>query len=90
MSEHTPGPWVVKTPWGKRSEFRDVVAPGVPGFEARCKRGNANLIAAAPELKEAIFAHLESRSIVWDAGLDGPTEIERQMVAALEKVVGQE
>ena len=56
MIDHTPGPWVVKTPWGKGSEFRDVVAPGVLGFEARCKRGNANLIAAAPELYKALDA----------------------------------
>ena len=88
MTDHTPGPWKVDRAEDPMGDLGVLDQHGE--WVATCLAVNANIIAAAPELKEAILAHLENRSLIWDAGLDGPTEIERQMLAALGKAVGRE
>ena len=80
MSKHTPGPWVtlpeeVDKPYirirgtrlGGRYKVANVITPvyeGVHEREATETRANARLIAAAPELLEALKKMLE----VWEHG----------------------
>jgi hypothetical protein len=92
MTKHTPGPWHIRTnrhpqtdglPWG----WVDAAAPGVsqrliPGVAVQWVRGdvseaNARLIAAAPELLEALRC---LRRWMGPTGLD--EEIDAAMRAA--------
>ena len=52
MSEHTPGPWFVDPRDNYNVKARD--EEGQAFQIARCAAGNAHLIAAAPELLEAL------------------------------------
>jgi len=51
MSEHTPGPWVGKTPFISDSSGKTIAT--VEPFAA-AEHANARLIAAAPDLLEAL------------------------------------
>src|SRR5690606_21912142 len=66
MTEHTPGPWKVDTSYQWPSKVSSTVAPYDEGWICDCSSGrrgsmemarslaNARLIAAAPELLEAL------------------------------------
>ena len=66
MSEHTPGPWKIERPsWrrGGRNDCKQAITAGGFGTVAVCTRANhnqdidsrnANIIAAAPDLLEAL------------------------------------
>lgn len=100
MSKHTPGPWRIGLPpliWGLtiRTEQGLIVANATTGLDVPT-RANARLIAAAPELLEALIkvtaslawnAHGECRSIH-----DGPIMPSAEAVefarAAIDKATG--
>jgi hypothetical protein len=88
MSKHTPGPWSVSPPWmgfsvinGSDDKMVFAIAAGSPEEKRpddECE-ANARLIAAAPEMLEALKVLLdEYLSLVnsgdcgfWDAEKDG-------------------
>lgn len=59
--DHTPGPWTVDLPWAlKNSGHYIVMAENTPIADCGPNRAsNARLIAAAPELLEALQIFLE-------------------------------
>ena len=66
-TKHTPGPWVAREYDGRiyidtiEGLFRPgYMATGVLSFDARGNEANARLIAAAPELLEALIDMVES------------------------------
>jgi hypothetical protein len=68
MSEHTKGPW--KTIMDRNTlmvqsedEFETWVARPIVGIPAKESKANANLIAAAPEMYEAIQAALRIKDL---------------------------
>ena len=77
MSKHTPGPWVIRTAATYRSQVEaidpkgraDVVARiTAPRKGAEASDANAHLIAAAPDMLEA----LEAVEAWWNAhGIEG-------------------
>ena len=61
MSTHTPGPWRVERQNGGPTAREWIIAGAKPGYLAEvgdcgggCAKANARLIAAAPELLEAL------------------------------------
>ena len=55
MGKHTPGPWIVtKDPHGTSDDYCIGVADGKIDQIAVCSERDARLIAAAPELAEAL------------------------------------
>ena len=77
MTKHTPGPWFAvdghHTPWtealliGTDPEGMEAVAHTTRGFGAPTQWANARLIAAAPEMYEAL-ERLEARAATGDLG----------------------
>lgn len=100
----TPGPWEVKpeevdkpyirirgTQLGGRFKVANVLTPvyeGVPVREANETRANAHLIAAAPELLEALQLCEEFMSLLPSTGFDGLARIEGAR-AAIAKALGE-
>ncbi len=87
--KHTPGPWkAVKAAHGPIDIFdqqgQDVVTVYGGGVEAESKIANANLIAAAPELLEAL--HLVGMSAGWQYLT---METRKVVEAALDKAEGR-
>lgn len=72
MGTHTPGPWTVSEldALGEPSEFYIFIEPGVAVIERKIAGGDqhdmpdARLIAAAPELFEALVALMEYAGII--------------------------
>lgn len=69
-ARHTPGPWLVFKPKGKSSRgigpsVELIVARATPSFYEGVHHAasNANLIAAAPDLLEALKRILQERSV---------------------------
>ena len=88
MSEHTPGPWAIYV-----NAPSDVVIRKMSkdGYElcaiARVSSGyaNAHLIAAAPELLEALDATLKLIELVWPTDSD----VTRKARSAIAKATGE-
>jgi hypothetical protein len=93
MSKHTPGPWVVD-PRAKLRVFAankaTVASAGCTDTERSSWEANARLIAAAPELLEALQlmldAHLDT------SGTDGPLQMAAKDAAdaAIAKATGEQ
>jgi len=87
---HTPGPWHVH-PWGDNSyeiNSTQLTVCNVPGFsdetvDSGSAESNARLIAAAPDLLEA----LEGLMPMWESGIDEPWV--RKARAAIKKAKGE-
>jgi hypothetical protein len=63
MSAHTPGPWIVFNGDGSFG----VLPAGRPGLIAECKNTHdARLIAAAPDMLEALHEHIRVVKIFMD------------------------
>lgn len=100
----TPGPWEIKpeevdrpyirirgTQWGGRFKVANVLSPdydGVHHREADETRANARLIAAAPELLEALQLCEEFMSQLPSTGFDGLARIEFARTA-INKAIGE-
>lgn len=93
MSEHTPGPWVVQTPMTGDDlvvearpgmDYHELVRVRAPQYGNGANfdemRANARLIAAAPELLEALKA-LTDRIIADNSPLCMTPEHDRAVVA---------
>jgi len=84
MSEHTKGPWEAR--WSERGQYWFIDHPQQEGSatltKLDCDEADARLIAAAPELLEALKDAIE---IIEGTGLDA--SIQR---AAIAKATGQE
>lgn len=88
-TKHTPGPWQVLPP----KEGQPSITIAIPSNDAvyvagSTKEANARLIAAAPELLEALEAMVEmygprGSNIIWD----GPIPLAQE---AINKARGQE
>jgi len=82
---HTPGPWIAQIKIGSIDSFRILSINPSVGC-AKClvceldRRANANLIAAAPELLEALEAALNF--------IDDPKQ-QARAVAVIEKARGE-
>lgn len=103
--KHTPGPWEMKpeevdkpyirirgTQLGGRFKIANVLTPvydGVPEREAKETRANAQLIAAAPELLEALQLCEEFMSQLPSTGFDGLARIEGAR-KAITKALGEQ
>jgi len=104
MSKHTPGPWQVLpeecdkpyirirgTVLGGRYKIANVITPSYEGVherEAVETRANARLIAAAPELLEALKAFVADWSD--DTGMSSPSyESVRLAREAIAKAEGE-
>jgi hypothetical protein len=94
MTTHTPGPWHVHTNIGRKGET-GVIADGAPCIIAIMGNqkewpaetaNNAQLIAAAPELLEALE---EALSVMGEWGEDGDPEWAEQARAAIAKAKGE-
>ena len=102
--KHTPGPWEMKpeevdkpyirirgTQLGGRFKIANVLTPvydGVPEREAKETRANAQLIAAAPELLEALQLCEEFMSQLPSTGFDGLARVEGAR-KAITKALGE-
>lgn len=92
MSEHTPGPWRAETNgagyWDIRTRQRGIASiipfPGTPSLD----KANARLIAAAPDLLEALRALLKDGEDLTQASQWG--EHLEQASAAIAKAIGEE
>ena len=88
-SKHTPGPWSAGTYCLQPTVFWDkgngtvAIASIHDGYAKGDPKANARLIAAAPDLLEALKA-VKGRRICW------PKEIEEKVVAALAKAEGRD
>jgi len=84
MSEHTKGPW--ETRWSERGQYWFIDYPQQEGSatltKLDCDEADARLIAAAPELLEALKDAIE---IIEGTGLDASPQR-----AAITKATGQE
>lgn len=95
MSKHTPGPWYVDTQ-AKRADYIRAVGDELPGTCAvaqMCSRGgwsesnaNARLIAAAPDLLEALELCLHAVKL---AGWEGDYSAQKAR-AAIAKATGEQ
>jgi hypothetical protein len=83
MSAHTPGPWTVDR-IAVLDEFSKAVALAVPRSMEYCTYANARLIAAAPELLEALKAALP-----WIETCEEGEEATRIGWAAIAKATGE-
>lgn len=78
MSKHTPGPWRIK----KQKNGRDFEVIGADGFfifetdvamfDGEMEEANARLIAAAPDMLEALEAAARVMSHIRDAAIADP------------------
>lgn len=90
--KHTPGPWLVRqpggtvviTPSGDGRTFSEV-ARTVSGSLNSERHANARLIAAAPDLLEALTEALDSERRRRDAGETYVVSVITQMEAAIAK-----
>lgn len=91
--KRTPGPWFVKTtPEGRFGiNSRDFyIAETIGGLGPTKTKANANLIAAAPDLLEALEA-LEAINAHWEAGnFSRQPHLWETMKAAIAKAKGGE
>lgn len=103
MSKHTPGPWLIAA----GTTVYALNAHGYNRFSAQAQRGhtsdkwptdeeeleaNARLIAAAPELLEALKDCSEYLSDIPESAVGGDDEagrINRRAIAAIRKATGQ-
>jgi len=90
MSKHTPGPWVIRTAATYRSQVEaidpkgraDVVARiTTPRKGAEASDANAHLIAAAPDMLEALEA-----AIAWNDSV-GHFPIASDIITAMESAI---
>ena len=107
MSKHTPGPWIIESSSSERwSQIirpkvdgrwpYDNVAYIQEMYDEQCtKKGahiaNAKLIAAAPDLLEALQAYLEAfenHGITNTTNLDSTGHIAELAYAAIDKAIG--
>ncbi len=63
MSKHTPGPWTFQSPFVKSREYE--VASVTMAKSDPVRAANARLIAAAPDLLDALYAALQGHK-GWD------------------------
>jgi hypothetical protein len=84
MSKHTPGPWDAR--WSERGQYwfidHEQGGEGYTLTKLNCEEADARLIAAAPELLEALKNAIE---IIEGTGLDA--SIQR---AAIAKATGED
>lgn len=82
MSKHTPGPWraTLKTVTAPETEDRLALEVRIHGGNVDDNRANARLIAAAPELLEALVELL--------AEVEGCGASEKKARAAIAKATG--
>ena len=89
MSKHTPGPWRFE-PHSVDSNYMLIYCSNTPGegdnVRGYCGAANARLIAAAPDLLEALQRLIESGD-VRDAGEAGAL---KQARAAIAKATGEQ
>jgi hypothetical protein len=94
-TKHTPGPWVVDAVY---KDSVSSVAPGiddniiclspsVEGWTDDRWPANAHLIAAAPDMLEALRIALDAAT--WDATCTIPDDVRDQMSAAIKKSRGE-
>ena len=102
MSEHTPGPWTATKMMGNQDGRANVAMLG--SYRIVCEAeigtlaedGDANLIAAAPDLLNALEAILAAEIIYTGAieetmeacGIDGVAPLAKQARAAINKARG--
>lgn len=87
MSQHTPGPWNLHPKFGKPVVGIDVqdggplipIAEEVQGYDMQQARANARLIAAAPDLLDALLAEQEWRAREADGEIDPEWNYERMV-----------
>ena len=77
MSKHTPGPWVAQPdPHSNPGEWVIGIANGPVDYVAVCSERDARLIAAAPELLEALTKMVERISYYAELKEEGIPNIE--------------
>jgi hypothetical protein len=89
MSKHTPGPWDIakgKTYCAIRTDERVIADMRLVGLHHN--EANARLIAAAPELLDALQAALEA--LRGSAGFDEINNAKKQVKAAIAKATGEQ
>jgi len=88
MSNHTPGPWEVKGTWIVNSHYQEEIATvvRVHGEDVEFK-ATANLIAAAPDLLEALEEAVYMRGIPDDD--EDRNGYEKRLMAAIAKAKGE-
>ena len=86
VPKHTPGPWRVERQNGSSTTSEWIIAGAKPGYLAEvgdcgsgCAKANARLIAAAPELLEALEMAMRRGRI------DDSEEAMNQVAAAIAK-----
>jgi hypothetical protein len=102
MSDHTPGPWEAGRPdmstivdgvpskWIYAGETYVAVASGMASLDFDVVMANAYLIAAAPEMYEALKYIRENCFIYHDSSMDIDNDACRLADAALAKAKGGE
>lgn len=97
MSKHTPGPWVVDAGWGPSPEHPEWAAIKIGDSDKTVSghigAANARLIAAAPQLVEALDSLIGwavMRSDWAAAGKSEPTDHPIQRARAALKAAGVE
>lgn len=90
MSKHTPGPWaVVRTPKGETGPTRIILAGSKDHYSGEIcvlytnpdgSTGNADLIAAAPEMLKAL-KHAEIEIVEYLEFLPKPHDCEKTLAA---------
>lgn len=103
MSKHTPGPWKIFDGWGS-SRCTPTIVDSIPDVDGKCVANcicylsstnenafsNAQLIAAAPELLNALEDFVKACNIPGDTNLGVEVEMAfRQADALLEKLKGK-
>ena len=101
--KYTPGPWTILpeegdkdyirirgTRWGSRYKIANVIAPtylGIYHHNAGETRGNARLIAAAPELFEMLYKAIKVLERVGNDTLDGRNTVQdaRNLINKIEE-----
>jgi hypothetical protein len=96
-AQHTPGPWKVKAGTNAVLAGRKQICSHVNAASAlpvnmlddqEIAQANARLIAAAPELLEALQAALEA--LRGSAGFDEINNAKKQIKAAIDKATGEQ
>lgn len=97
MSAHTPGPWRYLPENGSPTTGQHMIAGGKPGYLAEVRdcgsgdiKANARLIAAAPDLLEALRATL--RCLEWHEqrhGVGMDAKAVKDARAAIAKATGE-
>jgi hypothetical protein len=95
-AKHTPGPWVVRgaDTYRWQIEHGDVKTATVVARVTTPPKGgtdasdaNAHLIAAAPDMLEALEDAVEAAT--WDRDVEIPSSLRDQMIAAIKKARGE-